>query len=465
MNSTTTLSILLLLVSSLTPIPLRVKSRIIEVPGDYSTIRLAINEANPGDTVEVASGTYFESLKITKPLNLIGEGPDNTTIVGNGTVVSVNVGNVEISGFTVRDGTYGIFLWYCSGVLLRNNVMSGNKWNFGIWGDSPSHFTHDIDSSNLVDGKPIYFWLNQHGKHVPKDAGYVALVNCTDITVGDLSLTSNEQGVLLVNTSHSLVENVTMLGNDEGIVLRISHKNAVKMNNLVSINWHAIYCVSSHNNTFTENTIRDGTYGIITEHSDGNTVYHNNFINNKVQLYQINSSSTWDNGREGNYWSDYQGEDLDGDGVGDTVKPHLEVDYYPLINIIDGTAPIADAGKNQTVFRNAVVFFDAGRSTDNFEIIDYRWNFGDGSNGSGVATNHTYDAAGVYTVTLSVTDVSGNIATDVILITVVDPAAPFIWWILLAVIIAVAVISPTIFWLRKYVKRKRIKDDVASSLY
>ena len=29
----------------------------------------------------------------------------------------------------------------------------------------------DIDSSNLVDGKPTYYWINQHNKAVPTDAG------------------------------------------------------------------------------------------------------------------------------------------------------------------------------------------------------------------------------------------------------------------------------------------------------
>lgn len=456
LNTSTALVISILVTTWLVPLQPVVGSKVIKVPEDYPKIQWAIDAANAGDTIQVASGTYFEKVRITKSLSLIGEGPENTVITPDGTdgtaiitVVRVQADNVEIRGFAVKGGTYGIFLWYCSGTLLSNNVMSGNKWNFGVWGDSLSHFVHDIDPSNNVEGKPMCFWVNQHGKQVPTDAGYVAIVNSTNIVVKDVDLTNNEQGVLLVNTQRSLVENVTMFGNDEGIVLRTSNSNTVKMNNLISINWHAIYSLSSHNNTFTGNTIRNGTYGILTQHSDRNTFYHNNFIDNDEQLYQLNSSSTWDNGREGNYWSDYQGEDLDGDGVGDTFTPHLGVDHYPLVNFFDETPPKADAGKNQTVMKNAVAIFDASGSWDNIAIVAYKWDFGDGSNGTGVTTSHVYTVAGVYTATLTVTDVSGKVATDAIVVSVVDLPVPFMWWVLFAVISAAAIILVGVRWLRR----------------
>jgi hypothetical protein len=43
-------------------------------------------------------------------------------------------------------------------------------------------------------------------------------------------------------------------------------------------------------------------------------------------------SNFWDNGYEGNYWSNYNGTDLDGDGIGDTKLPWEGVDYHPLMN-------------------------------------------------------------------------------------------------------------------------------------
>ena len=61
-------------------------------------------------------------------------------------------------------------------------------------------------------------------------------------------------------------------------------------------------------------------------------------------------------------------------------------------------------------------------SSDDGSIVGYSWNFGDGSPASGVAPGHTYDAAGTYTVTLTVTDNQG--ATDATSVQVTVAPAP-----------------------------------------
>lgn len=51
--------------------------------------------------------------------------------------------------------------------------------------------------------------------------------------------------------------------------------------------------------------------------------------------------------------------------------------------------------------------FDASASTDDGQIVSYSWDFGDGRSGSGMRTTHSYDLAGTYRVTLTVTDNQG----------------------------------------------------------
>ncbi|MCX6579253.1 MAG: PKD domain-containing protein [Candidatus Aminicenantes bacterium] len=55
------------------------------------------------------------------------------------------------------------------------------------------------------------------------------------------------------------------------------------------------------------------------------------------------------------------------------------------------------------------IYFDASSSTDpDGDIVSYRWNFGNGSTASGVSAIHKYTGDGTYTVSLVVTDNTGN---------------------------------------------------------
>jgi parallel beta-helix repeat protein len=83
-------------------------------------------------------------------------------------------------------------------------------------------------------------------------------------------------------------------------------------------------------NLFVNNWISDNPTGIYIPGAtvSNNTFYRNNIINNLNQVDVFGVLNTWDNGAEGNYWSDYSGVDSDGDGVGDTDHG---VDKYPLV--------------------------------------------------------------------------------------------------------------------------------------
>ena len=121
----------------------------------------------------------------------------------------------------------------------------------------------------------------------------------------------------------------------------------------------------------------------------------------------------------------------DGTNATDVVVGHSYADddvYTITLTVTDddgGTAsksatktvsnrpPIASFnGSPTTVLTIEIVHFDASSSNDpDGSIISYFWDFGDGTDATGVTVNHTYEDDGVYTVTLTVTDDDGGTAS------------------------------------------------------
>ena len=93
-------------------------------------------------------------------------------------------------------------------------------------------YDQNIDNSNTVNGKPIYYWMNQKDSVIPQDAGYVALINCTNVTVQNLQLSNNYNGLLIVNTDGSTITNNTLTGNYEGLRFSNSTDNNFQNNNI-----------------------------------------------------------------------------------------------------------------------------------------------------------------------------------------------------------------------------------------
>lgn len=75
--------------------------------------------------------------------------------------------------------------------------------------------------------------------------------------------------------------------------------------------------------------------------------------------------------------------------------------------------PVADAGGFYTAEPEEILTFDGTASIDPEDAVEsYQWDFGDGTIGDGPTTTHSYNTAGVYSVTLIVTDNSGKQGVD-----------------------------------------------------
>ena len=208
----------------------------------------------------------------------------------------------------------GIWLFHSSNNNLINNTMSGNRYNFGVWSSWHwylPHYIQNIDTSNKVDGKPIYYWVDEQDQEIPNDAGYVGIVNSTNITVRDLVLTKNWEGVLFAYTIKSKIENVTTSDTYRGIYLVDSSNNNLT-NNTVSNNEDGIYLEDSSNNNLTNNTVSNNEDGIGLSGSD-NTISYNDASNNRYHGIGLsgfdNTISNNDASNNGDYGIRLSGSD------------------------------------------------------------------------------------------------------------------------------------------------------------
>ncbi len=104
--------------------------------GCLATIGAAIAKASANDTINVAAGTYAESVTIGKPLSLIGADATKVTINATGLGVGIYVdGNdnpgltgVFISGLTVQNANFeGILVTGASGIVISGNIVQKNN--------------------------------------------------------------------------------------------------------------------------------------------------------------------------------------------------------------------------------------------------------------------------------------------------------------------------------------------------
>ena len=77
----------------------------------------------------------------------------------------------------------------------KYNILHGNKFSEnGIFmatlGSKEDWNTDEIDITNMIDNKPIYYWKDRIGGIVPSDAGQVIIANCSNIVIQELNLSN-----------------------------------------------------------------------------------------------------------------------------------------------------------------------------------------------------------------------------------------------------------------------------------
>jgi len=467
----------------------------ITVPDDYQTIQAAINEAEPYSTIYVRGGFYREHVLISKPLNIIGLG-DNITIkaMQTGPVVKITkTRDVLLSGFivdgsnldytvgikimqssnitlvnnTIQNSFRGIYLWDTSNCTLKRNMLFGNKYDFEVWGLTLTHFIHEIDTTNTINDKPIYYLVNKKNYFVPSDSGYIALVNSSLIVVNNVnisengnalliaysdecyilkgnfsnnvygvrlvvsqninvvnsSFSQNEYGMLCISSSFNQIYGNYFINNTNGLVFSYSSLiterskyNTVEMN-IFEDNNFGVTLLSSSTSNITMNRFLGNDVGLLLSSSHHNFIFHNSFVDNSVHVSTSSScDNIWDLGYPigGNYWCESEVKDFfkgpfqnetGSDLISDIPYAIDEenVDHFPLIPI-----PVSLELSSLSPKVSEKIFINAKLSSSfAVSILSWKWKVDDKDSFLNQSFYHVFSMSGNHTLSLEIFDERG----------------------------------------------------------
>jgi parallel beta-helix repeat protein len=378
-------------------IEVKANPRTLVVPDEFSTIAEAVANAKDGDIIFAMKGTHniTETLMIDKSLTLQGEGAEATIINGPGyayaqprkassvsnpsfiriiaetepanfvkppvIAIQIAASNVKILNFTITRCDISVSA-SGAGLVVTGNSITTSDTGIVVAGDYATIAENNIASTyTCIKFTGNYGNIKTNQLRIEANEGII-LRGANNVIYGNNIIPAftggrYTDGVDLEGDSNIIAKNIIVNGS-VGIAIKSGDRNIVCGNSIANLTFQGIWIFQSDNNLIYGNTLasnykaysngnHDG-YGVSLSgnhfHAENNTFYHNNFINNfmnaRVRDPRMNPSSypnTWDNGAEGNYWSDFNGTDADGDSIADvayTIDSN-NTDHYPLMEPVD----------------------------------------------------------------------------------------------------------------------------------
>ena len=353
----------------------------------------ALSNVADNGTIYVWNGSYTEP----ELENCVGQKnkyiyTNNLSVIGNNSA-SVNITHTtyfQVYGhnFTTSNITYIVAQFY-----LKSSAYDARMDNCTI--DGYSGTITNLQSNRAVLHN-IYTKDGNHGFYI--SGSYNELYNCR--ATGSLIL-----GTVLLTGHYNIVSGF------DGTSALLSGKG---------------FYISGDFNTILNCTLSDrftSSYALdLRSGSNGNLIYNNYFDISNSGLRDRGTNNLWNLTKTlgtniiggpylgGNYWSDYVGNDVDGDGLGDESLPYSRSgaistggDYHPLVEATLNAD--FDYYPAEPYIRETITFLD--KSTG--YVLSWSWEFGDGTTSTDKNPEHSYAKAGKYTVTLLVRNLT---ATD-----------------------------------------------------
>jgi len=271
---------------------------------ERNVIALSLRFVDPGSSYNEVVGNYIgtdasgtfsitseANINVGLPFNRIGGTRSGEGNVINGFITISRASDVLVVGNLINTKATG-----------KEVFPRAPGWAV-ILGDRSSHnFVGGTTEAerNVINGPndSTLVHLGDHSNDNFIAGNYIG----TDVS-GTMAM-PNLAGIELEDAEHNTIQsNLIMGGKDYGISLSSFDWDKPGAN----FNWIRA-------NHITQNA----KVGIGVGRGEGNTIMDNVFTMNGYNALDSGSNNRWDDGLKGNYWSDYEGEDQNGDGIGDT---------------------------------------------------------------------------------------------------------------------------------------------------
>jgi nitrous oxidase accessory protein len=337
---------------------------------NYHTIKSAVINAANGDKIVLKSGIYTETeIIIDKEIEISGENYPEIDGSGNSQPFTINANNVILRGLIIKNagisyvrdiaavkamnvqnltieyckfnknffGIYlskcsnchiknniliasdisesssgnGIHQWYCNGIDIQNNYISGHRDGIYLEFSHNAFMRNNISEKNLRYGLHFMFsdsctYQDNIFRH---NGSGVAVMYTKNITMIHNRFENNwgsaAYGLLLKEISDSYIHGNTFTENTTGIFVESCNRNTLNHNEFSRNGWAIKVFSSSTANTFTANNFFGNSFNVST-----NSTHNTNTFSR-------------------NYWSEYTGYDLDHNGIGDV--PFRPVRLFSLL--------------------------------------------------------------------------------------------------------------------------------------
>ncbi len=304
---------------------------------------------------------------------------NNINVNGQDGICLIGCNNFTISNNSLfNNSLFGIRLYHS----YFNDFMENSMNYCGFYTDSHNNY---IDTSNLINGKPLYYYENEVGlsSNNFSNAGQIILVYCRDSMISNLDFSNGSTGISLILSTNCTIRNVTSTYNKMyGFNIEFGSYNKIFECKTNFNRDYGILISNCDNSVIFGNTMNNNSEGgLFLWASENNSIFLNNFLKNNVNaLDDHGNDNRWDNRTIGNYWDDYNGNDNNDDGIGD-IPYNISgsaggVDRYPIWNDGEDKPPIIiiNYPTNGSIFGYNPPNFNIRIIEDNLDLVWYTIN-------------------------------------------------------------------------------------------